>query len=169
MKKSVAFSLPSPCTTSRIQACPRMAGGVFPGVGCDGTGPFPVLTTKVPGPSTIGAPPGLQMPAPLVWAGPALQLAVICAVVVETPNIQPCQGGASQTPAKPAYTTPSIRRIPGRCTWYLGSKVSPAWLSALPWICTGNPGRSSSVATSTACAQKAAGPEMPETYVLAKK
>ena len=54
-----------------------------------------VVTRICPGPSETMPPPDCQIPAPF-WAGLSTHMAVIFAVVVETPTTQPAHGDASQ-------------------------------------------------------------------------
>src|SRR5207247_5374878 len=64
---------------------------------------------------------------------------------------------------------PCINRRPGRCRWYVGSKVAVGSLSAAPWTTTGKFGFSAPVVTSMAWALYCAGPDVPAAYVLEKR
>ena len=75
----------------------------------------------------------------------------------------------SQCPPKAAYTTPFINKRPGRCRWWVASKVTVASLSAAPWITTGKFGFSTPEATSIACTLYCAAPDVPAAYVLEKR
>jgi hypothetical protein len=88
------------------------------------------------------------MPAPLPLAG--VTHFAVTAPAVDTPTTQPWYGVRSQWPPKAAYTTPSISRRPGRCSSFFALKLTLGALSAVPEICTGKPGRSAPVLTSTA-------------------
>src|ERR1700687_5173034 len=75
VKKSIAFSVPSGCTSTRATDWPRLVGGWLPGMGDDGLPPLPnelpVAKKLEPGRLETTPPPDIQMPAPDTVESPA--------------------------------------------------------------------------------------------------
>lgn len=88
-------------TLRRTTESPNDCGGELPGAATEGDPPLPVVSRSVPEPSDMSPTPACQMPAPSPF-GLSTHLAVILAVVVDTPKIQPSQGWASQWLPNPA-------------------------------------------------------------------
>src|SRR5436309_2327969 len=176
-QKSFGCRVPPAWTWRRIAASPNRGGGVEPGSGAGGTSPLPLTSRMSPGASLTSRPPACQMPPPGLptsgrdggMSASSVQRAVVAPLVPLMPTTQPRYGGASQCPPNAAYTTPFISRRPGRCRWYVGSKVAVGSLSAAPWTTTGKFGFSAPVVTSMAWALYCAGPDVPAAYVLEKR
>jgi hypothetical protein len=159
-QKSVGSSVPPGWTFRRMADSPSWGGGVVPGSAAGGTAPLPATSRISPGLSDSSRPPACQIPPPGLpvsgadggTSATSVHRAVVTPLVPLMPTTQPRYGGASQCPPNAAYTTPFISRSPGRCRWYVGSKVAVGSLSAVPEIVTGKFGRSFPVARSIACA-----------------